>query len=557
MAVIEALTEEECYLAAIFDDLSGVDLAELVWHDPRSKDGCFRLYDYQWSWFHTFDDHQIDQCGRSVGKTTRITLRAFYFPFRFPGEEMLITAPELVHLDPLVNLVEERFYSTRLGRFMLPGANGRVDRSAFTHKPFMGNFVNGSRILGRLPQRDGKGVKGVHPIWLELDEAQDYPHAGWVELGPTVNWVNPHAMWLAHGVSKGVQDDFWKMSQPGSGWTVHQYTMIHRPSWNDKERAQAEEIYGGRESPDYARNVWGKHGDATNAIFVLARLMQNVDDEEESEYNTLGYYEARIAHEIITARTPLEHWLDFPPEHLNRYQTFWVGMDVGVTRHPSEILVFAEYLPSAAENRQMLKDGKLIPPEGKTRLRLVTRVHLERIALPVQRKVVKMVREFYKPKMFAIDSTGVGLGLVQELHAELGEGMDGIHGYNFSEKLLVGFDEQKMAQLPPHTPAEDQVKEAGIFRYVKEAATDELRSLADNGRLWLPFDRELIREWNGQTYVIVRNALDPYGKREYSLGKFHTLDAGRVAVMAWSQNPIEQLVAEKTAQPPVYDFVGI
>ena len=39
------------------------------------------------------------------------------------------------------------------------------------HKPYLQNFKNGARIMGRIPQRDGRGVKGVHPAVLLLDEA--------------------------------------------------------------------------------------------------------------------------------------------------------------------------------------------------------------------------------------------------------------------------------------------------------------------------------------------------------------------------------------------------
>ena len=143
MPVIEDLSEEECYLLAILTDTSGLDLAEWCWFEPDttvSPDGCWRAWPFQWAWYRSEDPLQIDQCARSVGKTMSITVRSFAFPFLFPGQEMVLTAPELVHLEPLTQLIEQRFQDTRLGREISPGG-----RSAVTHRPFMMRFVNGAR----------------------------------------------------------------------------------------------------------------------------------------------------------------------------------------------------------------------------------------------------------------------------------------------------------------------------------------------------------------------------------------------------------------------------
>ena len=109
------------------------------------------------SWYHNESTFQIDQAGRSLGKSVGITMRAYAFPFNFPGQEMLITAPELNHLRPVTDKVENLFLTTRLGREMLPKVKG----GGINHQPqFQARFINGSRIISRLPNRDGRGVKG-------------------------------------------------------------------------------------------------------------------------------------------------------------------------------------------------------------------------------------------------------------------------------------------------------------------------------------------------------------------------------------------------------------
>ena len=86
-----------------------------------------------------------------------IQMRAFAFPFSNPGEEMLITAPEMIHLDPVTKNIEDRLESTRLSReFLKKGGTS----NGFSHRPFEAKFRNGARIVGRIPQKDGRGVKG-------------------------------------------------------------------------------------------------------------------------------------------------------------------------------------------------------------------------------------------------------------------------------------------------------------------------------------------------------------------------------------------------------------
>jgi hypothetical protein len=157
MAVLEDLSEEERFLVSILLDESGVDQAEFLWVDERNPDNLFRCYDYQYGWYRTKDKLQIDQCGRAIGKSIGIQLRAFAFAFTNPAEELLITAPELIHLDPVTKYIEERLVSTRLTRDFL---NTRGGQRGITKRPFEAKFLNGAKIIGRIPQKDGKGIKG-------------------------------------------------------------------------------------------------------------------------------------------------------------------------------------------------------------------------------------------------------------------------------------------------------------------------------------------------------------------------------------------------------------
>lgn len=552
--ILEALTEEEAYLWAILTDESGLDLAEFTWYEASDldTDTCFRARDYQWAWFRCRDALQIDQCARSVGKSLSIKLRAFAFPFLWPGQEMVITAPELNHLEAIVELIEGKFHDTRLGYEMMITKRGGV-----THRPFSMKFENGSRIMGRIPQKDGKGVKGIHPMWLELDEAQDYPEKGWVELQQTLKRGITGAVWRAHGVTRGVRDYFYKFtSDSNSKWTVHKFTAMHRPDWTDEERQETIEFYGSKDNPDYRRNILGEHGDATNPLFVLTRLMKCVDDNQASPYNEDEYKFIKINQEMVEdVGGEIEPFLDLPAAHLAKYKTFWIGMDVGFTRDPSEILVFAEYTLKGEEliaakrgytnpNDPTKKMRKAVPAEGLTRLKLVTRIQLRRIGAPDQVRVLTKLIDHYKPKAFSMDATGNGLPLFQFIQEENPQYTRYIKGYKFNGKILVDFDQR--TEVDEFTG--DLQKEAGIERQVLEYATDKLREVVDQERMWLPWDRELIGEFQGQTYTIERSNMDPYGRKRFSDGSFHALDAARMAILGWKQFAIEELTQHQTQE---------
>lgn len=541
MSVLEDLTEDEKYLIAIMEDESGVDQAEFLWTDETRDDGVFRCYDYQVAWYRAQDKFQIDQCARAVGKSVGIQLRAFAFGFNYPGEEMLITAPELIHLDPVTRYIEDRLLGCRLSREML---RSDAKTNGIRHRPFEVKYKNGAKIVGRIPQKDGKGIKGMHPKKLEMDEAQDYPEQGWIELTETLKYGAEGSSWRAHGVTRGVRDYFYKLTQPESGWAVHRITAMHRPDWTENERRQKAEVYGGRHSPDYRRNILGQHGDAQNPLFVLTRLMACVDSNQGSIYNTNEYHHLRITHERVVERGgEIELFLDFPLIHRS-YERTWVGMDVGMTNHPSEILIFGEVARKNA-GKPLVKDGI---PEVDVKLKALARVHLERISAPDQRAVLKAIYDHYKPRAIAMDKTGLGLPIYQEIINGSDKGFArSMRGYNFSEKIIVGYEE-----MPGDLRVKD-IESYAMYANVLEYSSDSLRLLVDRNQLILPWDVEMLREFQGQTYVVKRSQTNPYGKKQFNQGKFHTLDAARMAALAFTQEVIEATKPQSEEYEPVLD----
>ncbi len=216
----------------------------------------------------------------------------------------------------------------------------------------------------------------------------------------------------------------------------------------------------------------------------------------------------------------------------------------GNTRDPTEILVFAEET-----------DKKV-----KSTLRLISRVSLDRVAHEHQVATILWLINFYKPKTFALDKTGLGLPLFQDIQNRakndqaIKQFLNIIKGYNFSEKILVDFDDS--VQVDEFRG--DREKEAGLKRLVLEYSTDVLRDLVDSKRLILPIsDKQLIGEFQGQTYVYDKSTMDMYGRRRvFSSGTFHALDAARMAATGWAQFSIDEIVKKETFKPTSMVFVG-
>ncbi len=359
-----------------------------------------------------------------------------------------------------------------------------------------------------------------------MDEAQDYPEPGWTELVETLRYGQADAQWRAHGVSKGVGGRFQAVSSAGSGWEVERITAIHRTDWSAQERTDKAQLYGGRDAPDYLRNVLGLHGDATNPLFVLHRLMACVDDNEGSVYNQDVYYHRRINDELLQGREIID-LIEPPSVHFSDWKVTWMGMDVGLTNHPSELLIWGE------------ETLKLKGYEPRVAVRLLARIHMRRIRAADQRKAISHLIRLYKPRMFAIDRTGLGHPVYQDLQDENPELMSHITGYAFNEKLVVGYED--------YEDWEDS-KDYEIKRVAQEHAYDLLRTYVDSRRLILPFDTDLLGQWNGQTWTRETAATrDAYGRKRFAAGEFHTLDAAGLAVLVREMAKFEK-VQEMTTQ---------
>jgi hypothetical protein len=549
--------DDMALIAMLADPILG---PELMWADPNNHDfsGCYRVRDHQYPMFWGTPDWSTYKqrnnegyaCARAVGKTESIKARSWTHPFRRAKLNLLVTAPELIHLLPLTDAIEDRVRDIRMTRDLLDTRGGQT---GFTHRPFGVDFRDGTKIVGRIPRLTGTGVKGQHQPDLIMDEAQDYPGRGWTEIHETVMREtrdaegDPDYHFIFYGVHSGERDTgFFERTDNADVWTIHTITKLQTHSWNAQEKAEAKAAYGGTSSPDYRRNIMGEAGAAASAFFVAARLMACVDQHRDSPYNEREYVKQLLrSEELDHYGLPIREVLDLPDGLVN----VWGGMDVGLTLAPTVIHLYNEE-----------KVGKAM------RLKLYRRIILERFRTRTIREALYAICWHFGTNLkgFGMDVTGLGFPIWQEMEDDEAAPpllKERSRGYFFNASVPVGIEESMVirdqnGQMRDQYGA--QVKKVwndltGRDEYVVhmpmiEASTRYLRRMVDRSFLLLPFDPEITRDMRGETQQRVQRVAGLKKKPN----AFHDLDAQRAMAMVYNAEQVEAVLLAQA--PPVLDI---
>ena len=545
--------EQDLLLYALLTD--PLFCAELLWHEPTNLEysGLYRVHDYQYPLWRTVDPYSGFACARSVGKTESIKGHAFSHGFRRIGENMLITAPELIHLQPLTNAIESRIRDVRLTRDFL---DTRGNKTGLTHRPFGVDYIDGTKLVGRIPQKTGTGVKGQHQPDLRVEEAQDYPERGWAEVHETVvkdhvdHSRNPDFTYWFYGVHSGARESgFYKRINKGS-FKLITITRLQTLEWNKAEKDAAIAAYGGTASPDYQRNILGEAGAPASPFFVMSRLMASIDQKDDSHYNTEVYARQKVhAEDIEGLDMGMGDILNLPPD----FGDIHAGLDAGLTIAPTVI--------------SLLSAEKI---DGRPRLKLLRVYELWRLRPKQIREALYALAFHLGPKLrsFGMDVTGLGFPMFQEMEDDEAAPrhlLDVSRGYFFNASVPVGVNKEFVTE-DAKGQKRDQfgaaVKEeidplSGERRLITtmpmiEASTRYVRDWIDTGRLLLPFDTDIISDMQGETHQRVKSVGE---RRTKKPNAFHFLDSLRAGAMAERAEEIEESLAEEE-QEEVLDMVG-
>jgi hypothetical protein len=550
-----ALDEDDWALIAMLQD--PIFCAELLFENPLNKEygGCYSVRDYQYVLFRKVASYQMYPCARTVGKSESMKARGVSHAFSRLGEDMLLTAPELVHLQPLTQAIEERITSTRLTREFL-----RKDgqRTGIVRSPaFEIMFLDGTRIIGKIPHRTGRGVKGSHAPDVLVEEGQDFPHRGYIEIHEVIEKDHVDSTgeydftYHLYGVHAGGQGGrFSELAESGQ-FEITTVTALMRPGWNAREKQAAAAMYGGTQSPDYRRNILGEPGTGVSQFFVTSRLIICMDADEDSKYNQVEYVAQKLEAEEVDrqlgAGESVGKLLNLPD---GLGQQVYVGMDVGLVTDPTVIIIAA-----------------VQTVDRKPRLKIVRKIHLWRFRPKQIRQCLFQIALQYGKTLRACgqDITGLGLPLFQDMEDDEScpEHLKEVsRGYVFNAKLPIAVSEEYTSkqngeivdqygnickvERDPYTGAERLL----TYMTMIEASTRYLRQFVDTSFLLLPFDSKLIGDMQGETEQRVRAMGNAQLRKKPNA--FHELDALRALAMAYKAAEIEQMVYQ-SPQKPVLD----
>jgi hypothetical protein len=283
------------------------------------------------SWAGRWASRSASRCAPSRSRSTS------------PAQEMLITAPELNHLRPGHRQGRAPAPLThRLGREMLPKPAG----NGINHQPqFQAHFINNARIVSRLPNRDGKGVKGMHPLVIEMDEAGlprerlDRAHRDHEAL----RRGRPVALCTASRGHPGPLLPYTMGENPDLPFYVHRYMAMHRPSWSPGG-AQGEDRHLRRHRgqrrlpPQHLRRARRRHQPAVRAAPADGVRPDQRESAWATEYNDDVYTQIKINDELLRVLRGADRDVHAtcPATHLDeQYSSFWAGH--GRRLHPRPV----------------------------------------------------------------------------------------------------------------------------------------------------------------------------------------------------------------------------
>ncbi|MEM9597947.1 MAG: hypothetical protein AAGD06_27030 [Acidobacteriota bacterium] len=304
-------------------------------------------------------------------------------------------------------------------------------------------------------------------------------------------------------------------------WARVQWTkpMMPAPYWSAEREAFFVELYGGKDTDGYKKNVLGLDGDPEGRVFPKARLKAATTSGRPYVFISLtwdddsGMVLVEVARGPGSAETPLPVVLTaeipmgnldlegFIRTHLQHIEpgTFVGGGDVGF-KDATELLLF-----------RVVGLRKLLD----------VRLRLKHCPYPLQRLAILTVDQMLRVSRgygWGLDATGVGTAVEQELRPH----MEADH--------LTGFIWNSKLPLLDTSTGEPIVDNQGQERRVtaKEMATQVIEGQLQRYQLVLYEDKTLLDEWRNHTATVTKT-----GAREFSRFRDHTLDAGRAAVLRW------------------------
>lgn len=254
----------------------------------------------------------LHKCGAEVGKTREIIAWTMWKVFTVPGGTGLTGAPQLTHLEEIVD-----------GKLEQLEFNEDLKPSLIKHKKVPHNMMlwaSGFKEYFRPAGHDGEAFRGVHVrTYGVLDEAAKLDQVKqWSEF---FRALKPGCVPKFYSVPDGRRDtEFYRISKLAEGADkaeasaalkaaakhlqavkprlfVWPKTMMPPPYWTPERKAKYIDDFGGEDSPGYQHNIMAQDGDPENPVFPWSQFQYVV--KEVPEYRCLKILVDQKNNEVI------------------------------------------------------------------------------------------------------------------------------------------------------------------------------------------------------------------------------------------------------------------
>jgi len=465
----------------------------------KNRDGAERRY-----WAHQNEDLEctatniIHLDGRDSGKTVDIATLALHHAFVKMGGSVLVAAPHQGPVDTIVEEIEFQIENNPdLQSSIAVNAQGRPK---ITRKPYFKiEFTNGSVIYFRPAGAYGDPFRSLHVELILVDEGAWLSEKAWKALRQC---LKAGGRMRIYSTPNGLRDTTYYRLTHSKKWKVFRWPSWLHPLWTAEREDELLEFYGGRDTAGWQHEVAGEHGRPSYGAFNLEHLTVCRQDIPEYVCVDITGDELKDCDNEEELAERLDMLLDLVPAD----GLFWIGGDLGYTADPTEIVIFRE----TSENEKAV-------------LRLVRRIHMERVAYPHIAQAIALLDRYLNPAGIGVDAGGNGLSVVQELTAlnkykELNLAPR-LRGYNFGSAVVIGENDGQ-----------------SIKKKCKEYMTSLINKGLQARQIILPAsDVEIESQFTTHTYSMKT------GQVIYSKGNDHIVDAVRCAVMIRDQGRLDEL----------------
>jgi hypothetical protein len=411
MALKEKVTQEDLILYEVLRN--PVLCAEFIYNvDITKYDKPIEMDWYQQEILADFNSYVSICTARATGKTFSIVAKIiWYLIFNiFPNNEILYAVPSKVHMQPVWEGLVRNFRINSFLKNYLPRTQG-INSADNTIKLLNGaNFI--SRIAGQ--SGDGRNFIGLHlPVGF-VDEAGYFPLPAFQEMQPIYNtWMTGWQQYVS-GVPTGLRENniLYQADRENENYTKHRVSSYDNPRLTEEDEKRAIEQYGGVDSDDFIHLFLGEHGSPIFSVFD--RRLFDIKQYPVYKLTIDGIKTTEIA-DILTKLSLL------PPIPKNYGVIF--GIDLGYTDPTAIFVLFIE---------------------SSGVLKFHSKIQLNKVAYPLQEKIIDYLDNKYNPNLIGIDEGAAGKAVIQNLL----EGTDYLHkgfnkkitAINFSSMTIIGYD---------------------------------------------------------------------------------------------------------------------